>query len=122
MFIRERPQGLHAHIDFVVDGKIECSEGIKPVGPKGQGAMWPSRYKCSDLACPTDPVKQSVTCGSDACGDENFTHNGEMNSHPKQLSLNDVDFDGKEWNVDFFSYDGQDDTLMGLIKLGDGDK
>jgi hypothetical protein len=40
---------------------------------------------------------------------------------PKQLSLTDVDFDGKEWNVDFFVNEGQDDSIMGLIKLGDVD-
>ena len=119
--IIHQPQGRPAHIDFVVDGKIECYEGIRPVGPKGQGAMWPSRYKCSDLACPTDPVKQHVVCGSDSCCDDNISDEVH-NANPKQLSLTDVDFDGKEWNVDFFAYDGQDDTLLGLIKLGDGDK
>lgn len=118
--IIHQPQGRPAHIDFVVDGKIECYEGIRPVGPKGQGAMWPSRYKCSDLACATDPVKQHAVCGSDLCDDH--VSDEVFNANPKQLSLTDVDFDGKEWNVDFFSYDGQDDTLLGLIKLGDGDK
>jgi hypothetical protein len=119
--IIHQPPGRPAHIDFVVDGKIECYEGIKPVGPKGQGAMWPSLYKCTDLACPTDPDKQHVVCGSDSCCDEKISDEVH-NAHPKQLSLTDVDFDGKEWNVDFFAYDGQDDTLLGLIKLGDGDK
>ena len=118
--IIHQPQGRPAHIDFVVDGKIECYEGIKPVGPRGQGAMWPSLYKCSDLACPTDPKKQHVACGSDSCCDDHVSDEVH-NAHPKQLSLTDVDFDGKEWNVDFFAYDGQDDTLLGLIKLGDGD-
>mmetsp|Transcript_8047 Transcript_8047/g.11674 ORF Transcript_8047/g.11674 Transcript_8047/m.11674 type:complete len:472 (-) Transcript_8047:11-1426(-) len=118
--IIHQPPGRPAHIDFVVDGKIECYEGIKPVGPRGQGALWPSRHKCIDLACPTDPQKSWLACGSN--------HNAlevdqleVQNAQPKQLSLTDVDFDGKEWNVDFFSHDGQDDTLLGLIKLGDGD-
>lgn len=119
--IIHQPQGRPAHIDFVVDGKIECYEGIKPVGPRGQGAMWPSLYKCSDLACPTDPEKQHAACGSDSCCDDHVSDEVH-NAHPKQLSLTDVDFDGKEWNVDFFAYDGQDDTLLGLIKVGDGDK
>lgn len=116
--IIHQPPGKPAHIDFVVDGQIECYEGIKPVGPKGQGAMWPSRYKCIDLACPTDPQKQNVACGSYV----ETAAESVPGVAPKQLSLTDVDFDGKEWNVDFFCHDGQDDTLLGLIKLGDGDK
>lgn len=119
--IIHQPTGRPAHIDFVVDGKIECYEGIKPVGPKGQGALWPSRYNCIDLACPTDSLKQNVACGSNVCCDDQVSDKVH-NAHPKQLSLTDVDFDGKEWNVDFFAHDGQDDTLLGLIKLGDGDK
>lgn len=115
--IIHQPPGKPAHIDFVVDGQIECYEGIKPVGPKGQGAMWPSRYKCIDLACPTDPQKQIMACGS--TGEQ--VSESVPDVEPKQLSLTDVDFDGKEWNVDFFCQDGQDDTLQGLIKLGDGE-
>ena len=58
--ILHQPPGRPAHIDFVVDGKVECYEGIQPSGPRGQGAFWPSRYKCIELACPTDPVDQKV--------------------------------------------------------------
>jgi len=119
--IIHQPRGRPAHIDFVVDGKIECYEGIKPVGPRGQGALWPSRHKCIDLACPTDPNKLGVACGSNT-SDLEVNQLEVQNAEPKQLALTDVDFDGKEWNVDFFSHDGQDDTLLGLIKLGDGDK
>eukprot|EP00548_Thalassiothrix_antarctica_P008977 CAMPEP_0194136356 /NCGR_PEP_ID=MMETSP0152-20130528/6382_1 /TAXON_ID=1049557 /ORGANISM="Thalassiothrix antarctica, Strain L6-D1" /LENGTH=517 /DNA_ID=CAMNT_0038832973 /DNA_START=76 /DNA_END=1629 /DNA_ORIENTATION=+ len=119
--IIHQPPGRPAHIDFVVDGKIECYEGIKPVGPRGQGALWPSRHKCIDLACPTDGRGHALACGSNMT--ELDVHHSEVQCvEPKQLSLTDVDFDGKEWNVDFFSHDGQDDTLLGLIKLGDGDK
>jgi hypothetical protein len=127
--IIHQPKGRPAHIDFVVDGKIECYEGIRPVGPKGQGALWPSRYKCIDLACSTDPSRQSVACGSNVGSNASTSGSAPASAadnapsySPKQLSLNDVDFDGKEWNVDFFSHDGQDDTLLGLIKLSDGGK
>jgi hypothetical protein len=118
--IIHQPSGRPAHIDFVVDGKIECYEGIKPVGPKGQGALWPSLYKCADLSCPTDPEKQQVVCGSDACCSQLVEET--QAAQPKQLLLTDVDFDGSEWNVDYFSHDGQDETLLGLMKLGNGDK
>jgi hypothetical protein len=127
--IIHQPTGRPAHIDFVVDGKIECYEGIKPVGPKGQGALWPSKHKCAEIACPTDPNKQTLVCGSNSvsCGGSNGVCNASEvadsvhSNIPKQLSLTDVDFDGKEWNVDFFVNEGQDDSIMGLIKLGDVD-
>jgi len=38
---------------------------------------------------------------------------------PKELPLDEVDFDGKEWNVDFFCHDTEEDPVLGLIKLGD---
>jgi hypothetical protein len=120
--IIHQPSGRPAHIDFVVDGKIECYEGIKPVGPKGQGALWLSRYKCADLSCPTDPEKQQVICGSESCCSQLQLTEETQAAQPKQLLLTDVDFDGSEWNVDYFSHDGQDDTLLGLMKLGNGDK
>jgi hypothetical protein len=37
---------------------------------------------------------------------------------PKELPLSDVNLDGKEWNLDFFNESGQDDTILGLFRLG----
>ena len=55
-----KPDGAPAHVDFVVNGKVECYEGIAPVGNNAipsSAAMWPSRYKCDELSCPTDSHK-----------------------------------------------------------------
>lgn len=52
-----KPDGAPAHVDFVVNGKVECYEGIAPVGTNedsSSAALWPSRYNCDELSCPTD--------------------------------------------------------------------
>ena len=57
--IIHQPDGIPAHIDFVVNGKVECYAGINPVGTNK--ALWPSRYNCEELECPTDcPAKVSL--------------------------------------------------------------
>lgn len=56
--IIHQPDNGPAHVDFVVDGKVECYEGIKPAG--SNVAMWPSRYNCEELACPTDENAHKV--------------------------------------------------------------
>lgn len=53
-----QPEGAPAHVDFVVDGSVECYEGIKPVGTNA--ALWPSRYKCSEISCPSDSSPHEV--------------------------------------------------------------
>lgn len=60
---------------------------------------------------------KQVACGSEECEAES-----DPLPVPKELPLSTVDFDGKDWNVDFFNHSGRDDTLIGLIKLGEGDK
>lgn len=46
-----RPEGGKAHIDFLVDGKIECYEDVRLIEPNSFDGktFWPSRYKCADL-------------------------------------------------------------------------
>lgn len=55
--IIHHPDGAPAHIDFVVNGKVECYAGIKPVG--NTSALWPSRYNCEELDCPDCPTDSS---------------------------------------------------------------
>ena len=114
--ILHRPPGKPAHIDFIVGNVIECYEGIKPVGPCGEGAMWPSAFSCEEIACPEDSVTHTKVCGSDLCEADNRE---AMPGHrrPRQLSLSDIDFLGSEENTDFFLPHGDDDVLLGLLKL-----
>lgn len=57
--IIHNPEGGSPHVDFVVDGKVECYQGIAPSGPC---AMWPSRYNCEQLHCPPDSLPHKVCC------------------------------------------------------------
>jgi hypothetical protein len=44
-----KPDGGSPHVDFLVDGKIECYSDVQPT--KKDEAMWPSRYNCEDIMC-----------------------------------------------------------------------
>jgi len=38
---------------------------------------------------------------------------------PREVPLSEIDIDSNEWNFDFFNNNGEDETLLGLIKLAD---
>lgn len=63
--IIHQPKGAAPHVDFVVNGRVECYEGITPPGPC---IMWPSRYNCDQLDCPAESnpdahkVRRSIKC------------------------------------------------------------
>ena len=114
--ILHRPPGKPAHIDFVVGDKIECFEGIKPVGPSGEGAMWPSGFLCEEITSDEDPDQQDGVCGS-SLDEADRAKAATEDRRPRQLSLSDIDFLGPEENSDFFLPHGDDDVLLGLLKL-----
>ena len=50
--IIHKPENGPAHVDFVVNGKVECYQGFKPVGKDISDApLWPSKYSCAQLTC-----------------------------------------------------------------------
>jgi hypothetical protein len=111
--ILHQPADGTAHIDFLVGDKVECYHGVKPIAPFNSVniSVWPSKYKCEDLSCP------------DKCNDKMMSDHSHSDgacasvTNPKILELQDIDLDGKEWNLDFSN--GQiDETLLGLFKLG----
>ena len=140
--IIHQPDGAPAHVDFVVNGKVECYEGIRPVG--NNAAMWPSRYNCKQLSCPTDSNPHKVRkqfgilCPSHfvtfsqlsfalvklcqvACECENEC-TVKNYADPKEFPLSAIDLDGKEWDQDFFeNNNGNENSLAGLIQLGSED-
>jgi hypothetical protein len=110
--IIHQPEGAPAHVDFVVNGKVECYAGIRPVGTNA--AFWPSRYNCEELSCQTGSHTVACEC-------ENECEN-EGKSDPKIFSLSDIDFGGSEWNADFFENSGTNDySLLGLMGLSGSD-
>jgi len=117
--IIHRPQNGNAHVDFVVDGKVECYEHMKPIEGKDTAVLWPSQYKCDELKCKTG--RNSKNCHGAKCpkltDDFPDTCLDVCNMEPKQIDLSELDMNGKEWSSEFFTFSG-DDTLMGLIDLG----
>ena len=107
--ILHQPPNGNAHIDFVIGNQVECYHGVKPIVPQdsSNGGIWPSRYKCQDLSCSDN------YCTEMACDHKN-TKECPPAVDPKTVDMNDIDFDGKEWNSDFTN----DASLAGLFKLG----
>lgn len=92
--IVHKPAGGNPHIDFVVNGKVECYEGCEPM--KDSASFWPSTLR-----------------NREADNLQNQNDNGEVNNvdqgqqceencklpavDPKVLDLKDLDFNGGEW-------------------------
>ncbi len=48
--IIHKPENGPAHVDFVVNGRVECYQGLKPVGKDVSDIpLWPSKYSCAQL-------------------------------------------------------------------------
>jgi hypothetical protein len=110
--LHQPTDGTAPHIDFLVGNKVECYQGVKPIAPFNSVniSVWPSKYKCEDLSCPSqcnDNMMQEHTHSDGSCASV---------TNPRILDLQDLDLDGKEWNSDF----SNDETLLGLFKLGGG--
>jgi len=111
--IIHQPKDGSAHIDFIVGDRVECYSGVQPVGNKSL-SVWPSKYKCEDLRCPTPCAEKICELDMPLPLDMDAGKNT-----PKLLDLCDIDLDGAEWNSDL---NGSMGTLLGLFKLGDSDE
>lgn len=100
--ILHQPRDGEAHIDFVVGDKVECYEGI---ATQEGNSKWPSLYPCDK--CETEAGSLS---------DLDLQQQSSENA-PKVLDLKELNLDTSEWNVDFV-----DDTLHGLVRLGEGNR
>lgn len=56
--VLHKPEGAPWHVDFVLNGMLECYAGIKPVGTNA--ALWLSRYSCSELSCQSESDEHKV--------------------------------------------------------------
>lgn len=117
--IIHKPEGGPAHIDFLVDGKVECYQDMKPAN--SLMALWPSRYNCDELSCLYEPGHEDhskVLCGEQQCKNK-CRDAKKMDS--KVFCISDVNLNDKEWNADILEEKG-DETLLGLMKLCDTDE
>ena len=88
--IIHKPADGAPHVDFIVDGKVECYQNI-PL----KSACWPSRFKNTELSLTDNQEvsKNHEKCDS-SCRDVKA---------PKLLSIDELNFDGEEWFRDFES-------------------
>jgi len=111
--ILHNPPGGVAHIDFVVDGKVECYEGTGalqmraappesggPGGAEGEGQdmpVWPSRYLCDQIGCTdNNPDREGP------CKQPGHVQHQKPPGDPKEFDLGDIDLESDEWNENFF--------------------
>lgn len=108
-----KPDGAPAHVDFLVNGKVECYQNVKPYIPssKKTSALWPSGFKNEEL---NDGNDDSIQCEENTCGEE-------CKGQQEPKILDDIDFNGKEWNENFIPLNlpegKEDDVLMGLLGM-----
>lgn len=112
--IIHHPKDGAAHIDFIVNDRVECYMGLEslPLG-RSVDSAWPSKYKCKDMeeTC-------SKTCGKSMLnsGDVNWSSAESVGTEPKIFKLTDINLQDPEWNYDpSGSVDG---GVMGLFQLG----
>jgi hypothetical protein len=108
--VLHQPADGDAHIDFIVGDKVECYMGSQSINSGTNGNIWPSQYKCKDVNC-------STGCAKNAGSKQNLSDDfhGKDAQPFVLLDLQDLNFDGKEWNFDVMN----DDGILGLFKLGD---
>mmetsp|Transcript_3120 Transcript_3120/g.4555 ORF Transcript_3120/g.4555 Transcript_3120/m.4555 type:complete len:810 (-) Transcript_3120:492-2921(-) len=106
--IIHKPADGNPHIDFVVDGKIECYENCQPM-MSDSTAFWFSKFKCdknhnchdhdANLVSGAEPNSRK---GDDKVVDcmNTFPSNTNTNdgiNGPKILDFNELNFDSNEW-------------------------
>ena len=128
-----RPENGNAHIDFVVDGKVECYENCQPM--MDSSIFWLSKFKCDKKHTPKDnQVGSNGRKHSDSDSHQHCLPNmpdvlHNPNAVPKILDVEEIDFESEEWremrdildNNDSNNLDPlMDEQVLGsLFKLGD---
>lgn len=110
--IIHKPASGNAHIDFVVDDKIECYQDC--VLLTDEEAYWPSKFRCDELGNHQHNDDHSKhKCDGDSC---------KIQTKPKLLDLNEIDLFGEEWQeiVPSESEKGDEEMILGsLFQLGE---
>jgi hypothetical protein len=121
--ILHQPGDGTAHIDFVVGDHVECYREVQPLSHKNSSdiKLWPSNYTCQDLSCP-----EQCRDGAISRKRKHIKHNHDSSEcarvgrdgTPKILNLSEINMeDNDEW----IPYFDNDETVLGLFKLGTSD-
>eukprot|EP00562_Extubocellulus_spinifer_P035612 CAMPEP_0178700924 /NCGR_PEP_ID=MMETSP0699-20121125/11956_1 /TAXON_ID=265572 /ORGANISM="Extubocellulus spinifer, Strain CCMP396" /LENGTH=672 /DNA_ID=CAMNT_0020347337 /DNA_START=17 /DNA_END=2035 /DNA_ORIENTATION=- len=124
--IHHPPGDEKPHVDFIVDGKVECYQGVSGVKCVDNEALWPSKFFCEDISCGTgggagDHKKHDdVTCGNGKC--EKKCTEAAKKIKPAILDVSEKELKNhSEWSPIDESF-LLDDSILGLVPLtGDGD-
>lgn len=100
--IIHKPASGNAHIDFVVDDKIECYQDCKLL--TDEAAYWPSKFRCDELSDHQHKDDNSKgKCDGDAC---------KIQTKPKLLDLSQLDLFGDEWQEIVSSDSDRDEEMI----------
>ena len=109
--IIHQPKDGVPHIDFIVNGQIECYGGNESVSVKSMDSAWPSKFRCKDLDdCSAKSCAKN--CGKSVAS----TSSDWFLPEPKVFKLSEIDTGDNEWTLD--TNEDTDDGVMGLFKLG----
>ena len=119
--IIHKPKGGNPHIDFIVNGQIECYEGLESHSlggtslagrsEKSYDSFWPSRYKCKEVE-----GASAKSCGRNlGPPDGNWGHIEPLVTEPKTFRLSDIESTDTEWTFD--ATEDVDGGVMGLFEL-----
>jgi hypothetical protein len=100
--IIHKPASGHAHIDFVVDDKIECYQDCTLL--TDEAAYWPSKFRCDELGDHQHKDDNSKgKCDGDSC---------KIQTKPKLLDLSQLDLFGEEWQEIVSSESDRDEEMI----------
>jgi len=104
--IIHKPASGSAHIDFVVDDKIECYQDCTLL--TDEAAYWPSKFRCDELGDHQHKEDNSKgKCDGDSC---------KIQTKPKLLDLSQLDLFGEEWQEIVSSeYDRDEEMILGSL-------
>lgn len=107
-----QPKDGVPHIDFIVNGQIECYAGNESVSVKSMDSAWPSKFRCKDLEdCSAKSCAKN--CGRSVAS---ASSDWFMPPEPKIFKLSEIDTGDNEWTFD--ANEDAEDGVMGLFKLG----
>jgi len=106
--IIHKPKDAPAHVDFVINGKVECYQHVKKRPSSKDGtALWPSKFNSDELGFTDDEyANELINCGDSNC-------DNECANIDSPILLENVDFNDDEWNDNFIN----GDDVLGLMEM-----
>mmetsp|Transcript_36642 Transcript_36642/g.110061 ORF Transcript_36642/g.110061 Transcript_36642/m.110061 type:complete len:699 (-) Transcript_36642:246-2342(-) len=79
--VLHHPKGeKHPHIDYIIDGKVECFKGYSGIKVGSKESVWPSQFTCSELSC-SHTSGNDEKKGADQHSHHHYGGDGDRNHH-----------------------------------------